>query len=95
MVRDNVKRYPDGWGEPRPLTRLVFCAGCGGKCYCHRLINGKKIPTFVCGNYGKIPIVTKCQSRHAISAEVLQTLISTTLNEVKKIIEIDESELIE
>ncbi len=25
-----------GWGEPAPLTGLLYCAGCGGKMYVHR-----------------------------------------------------------
>ena len=94
-IRNNVKRYPDGWGEVQPLTGLVFCSDCGGKCYCHRTMNGKRIPTFVCGNYGKMPIGTKCESRHAIKAEVLQMLISNILNEVKCMIEIDENDFID
>jgi DNA invertase Pin-like site-specific DNA recombinase len=93
-IRDNVKRYPDGWGEFQPLTGLVYCADCGGKCYCHRTSNGKRIPTFVCGNYGKMPIGTLCNSRHAIKAEVLTELISGTLKEIKNMVDIDEADFL-
>lgn len=94
-IRNNVKRYPNGWGELQPLTGLVFCADCGGKCYCHRNMNGKKMPTFVCGNYGKMPIGTRCQSRHAIKAEVLNALLVKMLKEIKGMVEIDEQDFLD
>lgn len=94
-IRDNVKRYPDGWGEFQPLKGLVYCADCGGKLYCHRTMNGKKIPTFVCGSYGKMPIGTLCPSRHAIKAETLMKLISDTLNELKKMSNLSDKDFLD
>ena len=31
-IRGNARRYPDGWGEAHPLTGLLYCADCNGKC---------------------------------------------------------------
>lgn len=33
-LRENVRRYPDGWGEHHVLTGLMYCADCGAKCMC-------------------------------------------------------------
>ena len=55
-IRGRVKRYPDGWGEAHPLIGLMYCAGCGGKMYVHRVNNGKRVPMYVCGNYAKQPV---------------------------------------
>jgi DNA invertase Pin-like site-specific DNA recombinase len=81
-IRGNVKRRPDGWGYVHPLTGLVRCAGCGGKLYVHRIVNGKDCPQYVCGNYGKIPVGSKCKSAHRINAEALLSLITKTLKEI-------------
>ena len=52
-IRGNARRYPDGFGEAHPLTGLMYCADCGGKMYVHRTYNGKRIPQYTCGQYGK------------------------------------------
>jgi hypothetical protein len=57
-------------------------------------MNGKKMPTFVCGNYGKMPVGTLCTSRHAIRVEVLTELITETLKDIKKIVDVDENEFL-
>ena len=54
-IRGNARRYPDGFGEAHPLTGLMYCADCGGKMYVHRTYNGKRVPQYTCGQYGKLP----------------------------------------
>ena len=34
----------------------MYCADCGGKMYVHRTYNGKRVPQYTCGQYGKYPI---------------------------------------
>ncbi|GHV12682.1 recombinase [Clostridia bacterium] len=91
-IRGNVKRYPDGFGYVHPLTGLVRCADCGGKLYVHRITNGKDRPMYVCGNYNKIPVGSKCVSAHRISADTLMELIAETLRKVVKFAETDRAE---
>lgn len=83
-IRANVKRYPDGWGEFHPLTGLLYCADCGGKLYVHRTNNGKNIPKYVCGNYSKTPIGTRCESAHRIDAATVMNLVSETLKSIAR-----------
>ena len=59
-IRGNARRYPDGFGEAHPLTGLMYCADCGGKMYVHRTYNGKRVPQYTCGQYGKYPIGSLC-----------------------------------
>ncbi|MEJ8752494.1 recombinase family protein [Lagierella sp. ICN-221743] len=82
-IRENVKRYPDGWGEYHPLTGLMYCADCGSKMYVHRTNNYKNIPYYVCSNYKKVPCGTLCPSAHRINAEVVINLIQETLKDIK------------
>lgn len=79
-IRENVKRWPNGWGPPHPLTGLVFCADCGSRLYLHRVNNNKPIPKFVCGNYPS----KKCTSGHRIDADDLLHLVSQTLQAIKE-----------
>lgn len=46
-LRENVRRYPDGWGEHHVLTGLMYCADCGAKMYVHRTSNGKRIAQYL------------------------------------------------
>ena len=62
-IRGNARRYPDGFGEAHPLTGLMYCADCGGKMYVHRTYNGKRVPQYTCGQYGKYPIGSLCAFR--------------------------------
>lgn len=78
-IRANVKRYPDGWGEYHPLTGLLYCADCGSKLYVHRTSNGRNIPKYVCGNYTKTPVGSRCTSAHRIDAATVMELVSETL----------------
>ena len=68
-VRGNARRYPDGFGEAYPLTGLMYCADCGGKMYVHRTYNGKRVPQYTCGQYGKYPIGSLCPTQHRIKAD--------------------------
>ena len=81
-IRGQVRRYPDGWGEAHPLTGILYCADCGGKLYVHRVNNGKRIPMYVCGNYGKQPVGTLCKSAHRIKADHVMELVEKTIQEV-------------
>ena len=89
MIRGNVKRYPDGWGEYHPLTGLMYCADCGSKMYVHRTNNYKNIPYYVCSNYKKVPCGTLCPSAHRIKAEVVLNLIQETLKDIKNCLDED------
>ncbi|MDR1496501.1 MAG: recombinase family protein, partial [Clostridiales Family XIII bacterium] len=81
-LRSNVKRRPDGWGYVHPLTGLVYCADCGSKLYVHRVTNGRDNPMYVCAGYGKIPVGSKCESGHRISADRLLEIIAKSLKEI-------------
>ena len=81
-IRGQVRRYPDGWGEAHLLTGLMYCAGCGGKMYVHRINNGKRVPMYVCGNYAKQPVGTLCKSAHRIKAEHVMEIVAKTIKEV-------------
>ena len=83
-IRSNVKRYPDGWGEYHILTGLVYCSDCGSKLYVHRQSNGKNIPKYVCGNYGKVPVGTRCKSGHRVDVSIIIELIKSSLKGMKK-----------
>ena len=74
-IRGNARRYPDGFGEAHPLTGLMYCADCGGKMYVHRTYNGKRVPQYTCGQYGKYPIGSLCPTQHRIKAEAVLTLM--------------------
>ena len=81
-VRGNARRYPDGFGEAYPLTGLMYCADCGGKMYVHRTYNGKRVPQYTCGQYGKYPIGSLCPTQHRIKAEAVLTLIADMLRTI-------------
>lgn len=73
-----VTRWPNGWGPAHPLTGLVYCADCGGKLYCHRIDNGRRVNVFSCGNYPQ----KKCASGHRINGNDLLQIVSQTLKAV-------------
>ena len=81
-IRGNARRYPDGFGEAHPLTGLMYCADCGGKMYVHRTYNGKRVPQYTCGQYGKYPIGSLCPTQHRIKAEAVLTLIADMLRAI-------------
>lgn len=81
-IRRQVRRYPDGWGEAHPLTGIMYCVDCGGKMYVHRVNNGKRIPQYVCANYAKSPVGTRCQSAHRIKAENVMELVAEMIREI-------------
>ncbi len=89
-IRQNVTRWPNGWGPVHPLTGLVYCADCGGKLYCHRVDNGKVKGKFTCGNYPP----KKCKSAHRIDADDLVDLVRCTLKAVRDYIEVEPEQFI-
>ena len=93
-IRANVRRYPDGWGEAHPLTGLMYCADCGGKMYVHRTYNGKRVPQYTCGQYGKYPIGSLCPTQHRIKAEAVLTLIADMLRTIAEYSRNDRAEFI-
>ena len=93
-IRDNVRRYPDGWGETHPLTGLIYCADCGAKMYVHRTSNGKRIPQYTCSAYGKVPVGTLCLTQHRINESVVLELITDMLREIFKFAKYDREEFI-
>ena len=93
-IRGNVRRYPDGWGEAHPLTGLMYCADCGGKMYVHRTYNGKRVPQYTCGQYGKYPIGSLCPTQHRIKAEAVLTLIADMLRAIAEYSKNDRAEFI-
>ena len=88
-IRENVKKYPDGWGEYHPLIGLMYCADCGSKMYVHRTSNYKNIPYYTCSAYTKTPCGTLCSSAHRIKAEAVLNLIRKTLKDIKKYLDED------
>ena len=93
-VRGNARRYPDGFGEAYPLTGLMYCADCGGKMYVHRTYNGKRVPQYTCGQYGKYPIGSLCPTQHRIKAEAVLTLIVDMLRTIAEYSRNDRAEFI-
>lgn len=93
-IRQNVKRYPNGWGEVNLYTGLVFCADCGSKLYGHRNNNNKPVTHYVCANYGKVPVGSRCNSGHRIKEENISELILTALSKLKAITTEDKEEFI-
>ena len=93
-VRGNARRYPDGFGEAYPLTGLMYCADCGGKMYVHRTYNGKRVPQYTCGQYGKYPIGSFCPTQHRIKAEAVLTLIADMLRTIAEYSRNDRAEFI-
>ena len=89
-IRDNVKRWPTGWGPAHPLTGLVYCSDCGGKLYCHRYDNGRLKGKFACCNYP----TKKCDSAHRIDADDLLKTVETTLKAVHDYIQVDNSRFV-
>ena len=93
-IRGNARRYPDGFGEAHPLTGLMYCADCGGKMYVHRTYNGKRVPQYTCGQYGKYPIGSLCPTQHRIKAEAVLTLIADMLRAIAEYSKNDRVEFI-
>ena len=93
-IRGNARRYPDGFGEAYPLTGLMYCADCGGKMYVHRTYNGKRVPQYTCGQYGKYPIGSLCPTQHRIKAEAVLTLIADMLRAIAEYSKNDRAEFI-
>ena len=93
-IRGNARRYPDGFGEAHPLTGLMYCADCGGKMYVHRTYNGKRVPQYTCGQYGKYPIGSLCPTQHRIKAEAVPTLIADMLRAIAEYSRNDRAEFI-
>ena len=93
-IRRNARRYPDGFGEAHPLTGLMYCADCGDKMYVHRTYNGKRVPQYTCGQYGKYPIGSLCPTQHRIKAEAVLTLIADMLRAIAEYSRNDRAEFI-
>ena len=93
-IRGNARRYPDGFGEAHPMTGLMYCADCGGKMYVHRTYNGKRVPQYTCGQYGKYPIGSLCPTQHRIKAEAVLTLIADMLRAIAEYSKNDRAEFI-
>lgn len=75
-------------------TGLVYCADCGGKLYGHRNCNSKPVTHYVCANYGKVPVGSRCNSGHRIKEENISELILTALSNLKAITTEDKEEFI-
>lgn len=81
-LRNNIRRYPDGWGEVHPLSGLMRCADCGAIMYVHRTYNGKRDPQFTCSSYSKIPVGELCKTQHRVRAADVLELLRVTLKEI-------------
>ena len=92
--RNSIKRYPNDWGEPHALDGKMFCYDCNGIMYCHRSGNGKRIAKYVCSNYGKQPVGSKCRSAHRIDADAVVEILKNTLKFIKSKTEIDPESLV-
>ena len=93
-IRTQVRRYPNGWGPAHPLTGLLICSGCGKRLYEHRNYNGSKKSMFCCGEYGKYPIGTKCQSAHRVYADTVMKLLSDILRACAEYVHIDREQFL-
>lgn len=94
-LRENVRRYPDGWGEHHVLTGLMYCADCGAKMYVHRTSNGKRIAQYTCSAYTKVPCGTLCKTQHRINESVVLELIGDTLRAIFEYAKYDRREFID
>ena len=72
----------------------MYCADCGGKMYVHRTYNGKRVPQYTCGQYGKYPIGSLCPTQHRIKAEAVLTLIADMLRTIAEYSRNDRAEFI-
>ena len=76
------------------MTGLMYCADCGGKMYVHRTYNGKRVPQYTCGQYGKYRIGSLCPTQHRIKAEAVLTLITDMLRAIAEYSRNDRAEFI-
>lgn len=81
-LRNNIRRYPDGWGDVHPLSGLMRCADCGKIMYVHRTYNGKRDPQFTCSAYTKVPCGTLCPTQHRVRGADVLKLIQQTLKDI-------------
>lgn len=93
-LRNNVRRYPNGWGETHPLTGLMYCADCGAKMYVHRTSNGKRIAQYTCSAYSKVPVGTRCPTQHRVNADAVIELIKTMLKAISEYSQNDREEFL-
>ena len=94
-IRSQVRRYPNGWGPAHPLTGLLICSDCGHRLYEHRNYNGSKNSLFVCGQYGKLPIGSKCPSGHRVFADTVMKLLSEILRACAEYVHIDREQFMQ
>ena len=94
-IRSKVRRFPDGWGKPAPLTGLLYCADCGGKMHVHRINNGKRISQYTCSQYCKVPVGTRCKTQHRVNESVVLQLISELLKAISSFAHHDREEFIQ
>lgn len=94
-IRSNVRRYPDGFGDFHILTGLMYCADCGSKMYVHRTSNGKRIPQYTCGAYGRVPVGSRCKTQHRINESVVLELIKDMLKAIFDYANYDREKFIE
>ena len=92
--QENIPMTKDKFWEAHPLTGLMYCADCGGKMYVHRTYNGKRVPQYTCGQYGKYPIGSLCPTQHRIKAEAVLTLIADMLRAIAEYSRNDRAEFI-
>ena len=62
--------------------------------YVHRTYNGKRVPQYTCGQYGKYPIGSLCPTQHRIKAEAVLTLITDMLRAIAEYSKNDRAEFI-
>ena len=62
--------------------------------YVHRTYNGKRVPQYTCGQYGKYPIGSLCPTQHRIKAEAVLTLIADMLRAIAEYSKNDRAEFI-
>ena len=94
-IRSQVRRYPNGWGPAHPLTGLLICSDCGQRLHEHRNYNGTKKSMFVCGQYAKQPIGTRCPSGHRVYADNVMQLLSEILRACAEYVHIDREQFMQ
>ena len=80
--------------DDEAFIQLIWKFLKAGYMYVHRTYNGKRVPQYTCGQYGKYPIGSLCPTQHRIKAEAVLTLIADMLRAIAEYSRNDRAEFI-